>query len=183
MIPVDLAGGAVVVTGGTRGLGKALGIEFARAGALVFATHRWGSVSETELADEFAREGLPAPRVVECDASDADATRELMTAVRETGRPLHTVVSNVAFAKVVNGLGDLRRNSLELSLGYSSWPIVELVQAAHEVLGHYPRYALGISSDGPDVCHPGYDLAGVAKAALGPSAATSPSGSSLTACA
>ncbi len=166
MIPVDFAGSAVIITGGTRGLGKALGIEFARAGALVLATHRWGSVSEVELADEFAREGLQPPRVIECDASDADATRELMAAVRETGRPLHAIVSNVAFAKVVNELGDLRRKALELSLGYSAWPIVELVQAAHEVLGHYPRYALGISSDGPEVCHPGYDLAGVAKAAL-----------------
>jgi NAD(P)-dependent dehydrogenase (short-subunit alcohol dehydrogenase family) len=44
--------------------------------------------------------------------------------------------------------------------------VVDHVQAAREVLGRFPRYVLGISSDGPDVCHPGYDIAGASKAVL-----------------
>jgi enoyl-[acyl-carrier-protein] reductase (NADH) len=163
---VDLGGAGVVVTGGTRGLGKAIGMEFARAGATVFLTHRWGSVDEAELAGEFGRGGLPAPRVVESDASDPRATRALMEEVGRHPGDLAAVVSNVAFAKVVPDLADLRRASLELSLRYSTWPLLELLQAAREVLGRYPRYALAISTDGGVVCHPGYDMAGVAKAAL-----------------
>jgi enoyl-[acyl-carrier-protein] reductase (NADH) len=75
-------------------------------------------------------------------------------------------VSNVAFAKVVHGLEDLKRGSLDLSIGYSAWPVVDLVQASEEILGGLPRYVLGVSSDGVDVCHDGYDLAGAAKAVL-----------------
>jgi NAD(P)-dependent dehydrogenase (short-subunit alcohol dehydrogenase family) len=163
---VDFEGKAVIVTGGTRGLGKALGIEFSRAGATVYLTHRWGSVSDDALRAEFDREGLPAPHIVESDASDSDAARSLMAEVQSGPGRLAAVISNLAFAQVVNDVGDLRRTSLELSLRYSTWPILELLQAAREVLGYYPRYALAISTDGGAVCHPGYDMVGIAKAAL-----------------
>jgi NAD(P)-dependent dehydrogenase (short-subunit alcohol dehydrogenase family) len=161
-----MKGTAAIVTGGTRGLGRAIGLALARAGASVFLTHRWGSVPEEEVEGAFRSEGLPPPRVVECDASDAAAIRALMTTVRDAGAPLRTVVSNVAFAKLVHEVEDLKRSSLELSLGYSAWPVVDLVQTAHAVLGTYPRYLIAVSSDGAEVCHPGYDLVGVSKAAL-----------------
>jgi NAD(P)-dependent dehydrogenase (short-subunit alcohol dehydrogenase family) len=163
---VDFGGRAVIVTGGTRGLGKALGMEFARAGAAVYLTHRWGSVSEDELRAEFEGAGLAAPRIVESDASDPDAARALMREVASHDAPLVAVVSNVAFAGIVNSVSDLTRTSLELSLRYSTWPVLEYVHAAKDTLGYYPRYVLGISTNGGEICHPGYDMVGVAKAAL-----------------
>lgn len=165
MIPVDLHGRIVVVTGGTRGLGRSIGQSFARAGATVVLTHRWGSVPEGDVHRAFADVGLPHPEVVESDVSDPGANRELMRSLRGRG-PLHAVISNVAFAKIVNDIGELKRGSLDLSLAYSAWPVVDLVQAAHEELGTYPSYVVGVSSDGATSCHPGYDLAGASKAVL-----------------
>ena len=163
---VDCAGAGIIVTGGTRGLGKAIGMEFARANAQVFLTHRWGSVDENELIAEFADAGLSTPYIVESDASDRQATTALMRYARERVERLDVVVSNVTFAKVIQDLVDLKRSSLELSLRYSAWPVVDLVQTAHEVFGRFPRYVLGISSNGGQVCLPGYDLAGVSKSVL-----------------
>lgn len=163
---VDLGGRTVIVTGGTRGLGLALGLELGRAGATMILTHRWGSVSVAEIHDQFAREGVPAPHVVESDVSDPDAARALMREVATRGARLHAVVSNVAFAGITPDLASLTQRSLELSLRYSAWPVLEYVHAAREVLGYHPRYVIAISTDGGDVCHPGYDMAGVAKAAL-----------------
>ncbi|MGD2069031.1 MAG: SDR family oxidoreductase [Gemmatimonadota bacterium] len=163
---VDLGGGVVIVTGGTRGLGKALGMEFARAGATVFLTHRWHSVDEDELRGEFQAESLPSPCIVESDASDPDAARDLVREVADQPGRLRAIVSNLAFAQVVEDVRDLDRTSLELSLRYSTWPVLHLLHAAETILGYYPRYALGISSDGGAVCHPGYDMVGVAKSAL-----------------
>lgn len=165
-VTVNFAGRAVIVTGGTRGLGKAIGLEFARCGATVFLTHRWGSADEDALRAEFVRAGLAPPEIIESDASDPDAARDLMRRVGERGTPLAAIISNVAFAKTVGSMDDLKRSSLELSLRYSAWPIVDLLQAAKGTLGTYPRYALAISTDGGAMCHPGYDLVGAAKAAL-----------------
>jgi NAD(P)-dependent dehydrogenase (short-subunit alcohol dehydrogenase family) len=166
MIRVDFEGAGVIVTGGTRGLGKAIGMEFARAGATVFLTHRWGSVDEDELTGEFRGADLPAPYIVESDASDAEATRDLMGFVKERVEKLDVIVNNVAFAKLIGGLEELKRSSLEISLAYSAWPVVDLIQASREVMGRFPRYVLGISSDGGEHCYPGYDLAGASKSAL-----------------
>jgi NAD(P)-dependent dehydrogenase (short-subunit alcohol dehydrogenase family) len=163
---VDLEGGCVIVTGGTRGLGKAIGMEFGRADATVFLTHRWGSVDEDELRAEFETGGIPKPRIIESDASDPEAARDLMNEVAKHPTPLVAVVSGVAFAQVVDSITDLNRKSLELSLRYSTWPVLDLVHAAKERLGYYPRYVIALSSDGGFVCHPGYDMVGIAKAAL-----------------
>ncbi len=162
----SVANQIVLVTGGTRGFGKAVGLEFARRGAQVVLTHRWGSADEEELADEFRNEAGTIPWVVECDVSDEDANRALIAEIgRRYGR-LDVIVSNVAFAKITNELDALRRGALELSLRYSAWPVVELVQLAREILPHCPRYVIAVSSDGGQVCHPGYDFAGAAKATL-----------------
>jgi NAD(P)-dependent dehydrogenase (short-subunit alcohol dehydrogenase family) len=163
---IDFRDAAVLVTGGTRGVGKAIGKEFGRAGATVVLTHRWGSVSDEELAQEFRAEDLPAPVIVQSDASDPAATRALMADIAALKVPLRAIVSNVAFAKTVDSLTDLKRGSLELSLRYSTWPVFELPEAARAALGYYPRYLVAVSTDGGSVCHPRYDVAGVAKAAL-----------------
>jgi NAD(P)-dependent dehydrogenase (short-subunit alcohol dehydrogenase family) len=156
----------ILVTGGTRGLGKAIGLEFARVGATVFLTYHWGSVDEEELRGEFEALGLAAPHVVESDASDPEECRELMKMIGEKVGRIDVIVSNVAFAKVINEISDLKKSTLDLSLSYSAWPLVDLIQASKEVLGSYPRYAIGVSSGGADVCYEGYDLVGASKAVL-----------------
>lgn len=166
MIEVSFHKRAVVVTGGTRGLGKAIGFEFARAGANVFLTHRWGSVPEHDLTMEFEQAGLLAPHVVESDASDPEAVTSLMRNVKEHADTLTAIVSNVSFAKVAHTLEELKKSSLDLSLAYSAWPLVEMLQAAKDVLGYYPRYAIGISSEGADKYLDGYVFAGVSKSVL-----------------
>lgn len=166
MIEIEMSGRSVLVTGGTRGLGRAIGLEFARAGATVFLTHHWQSADERALLNEYSRQGLEPPHILEADVADADQTREVLHTIRETVGTLDIFISNVAFSKVITGVKDLKKNSFDLSLGYSAWPLIDYVQAAQEVIGKYPRYVLAVSSDGAQVCHSGYDLAGSSKAVL-----------------
>ena len=135
----------VLVTGGTRGLGKAIGLAFAQTGATVFLTHRWGSVEEEELCAEFTAAGVAAPHIIESDVSDAEATQALMQTIKTQSNRLDVVISNVAFSKTVQNLADLNRRAMERSLAYSAWPVVDLVQAAHAVFGRFPRYVIGRS--------------------------------------
>jgi NAD(P)-dependent dehydrogenase (short-subunit alcohol dehydrogenase family) len=156
----------VLVTGGTQGLGKAIGLEFAALGATTYLTHRWGSADEDELRAEFKARAATEPHIVESDASDPEAVRDLMMLVKSEMGHLDVIVSNVSFSKIVKDISDLTKSALDLSLGYSAWPLVELIQAAHSILGSYPRYVLAISSAGGEICYDGYELAGVSKAVL-----------------
>lgn len=63
-------------------------------------------------------------------------------------------------------MDDLKLNSLELSIKYSAWPIVRIPQLIHKITGNYPKYIIGVSSDGGVVCHKGYALVGAAKMVL-----------------
>jgi len=157
--------GRVLITGGTRGIGLAIAMEAVRHGATVCVTHRWGSVAPEELDRLFATEGLTAPRMEECDASVPDRNQALIGRLYSDWGGLDAIVSGVAFAAPVADIRDLRRSSLEIALGYTAWPLLDLVQATleHEVP---PRRFLALSSLGVERVLPGYEMVGISKAAL-----------------
>jgi NAD(P)-dependent dehydrogenase (short-subunit alcohol dehydrogenase family) len=156
----------VLVTGGTRGLGLAVGRAFARRGDRVYLTHKWGSVDAEAVVKTFTAEGLPAPNVVASDCGDDEECGELVRRIAAESSELTAVVSNVAFGPVTRELDDLKRDALDAAIRYSAWPMVELVRRTIEVFGRPPRYVIGISSAGVDACAPGYDLLGAAKSVL-----------------
>jgi 2-deoxy-D-gluconate 3-dehydrogenase len=90
--PFDLSGTTVLVTGARRGLGRAIAVEFARAGADVAIGLR-ETADDAGLASEIealGRRALP----VRMDVTDLDAARAAIDrTVEEFGR-LHTLVNN-----------------------------------------------------------------------------------------
>lgn len=156
----------VLITGGTKGLGKAIAIAFSQAGAIVFVTHKWGSVDESDLCKDFLAANANPPYIVQSDVSSQQDNLQLMNLIKEKEYDLDIVISNVAFSKIIQDISQLKRKTLELSIHYSAWPMVDLILGCKEVFDYYPKYILAISSDGADVCHPGYEMAGVSKAVL-----------------
>jgi NAD(P)-dependent dehydrogenase (short-subunit alcohol dehydrogenase family) len=159
----DLRDKAVVITGGTKGIGLATGLAFGRNGAHVYLTHRWSSANEDEVRAKFAAVDAPEPVIVEADVSIDEDTVALLETVKKDHERVFTFISNVCAVQPAQGVSSYKRRSLLRSLDYSAWPFVAYVQHMKKVLGHYPRYVVGISSDGSDNYFAGYEHVALSK--------------------
>ena len=84
----DFRGKAVIITGGTKGIGLATGLAFGRQGAHAYLTHKWGSADENEVRRKFAEVGAPEPAIVEADVGSDEETVALLERVKqESARP------------------------------------------------------------------------------------------------
>lgn len=162
----DLKDRVVLITGGTRGIGLACALAFGRHGARTVLTHRWGSADEDELRAQFEAAGAPAPTIVEADASQDEDTEALMQLIRRDHDAVFALISNVSFAHVSKSHEDLDKKSFLRSLGYSAWPFVGYLQAVRETFGRWPKYAVGMSSRGPEYFLPGYDFVAASKTVM-----------------
>jgi NAD(P)-dependent dehydrogenase (short-subunit alcohol dehydrogenase family) len=166
-VPInDFRGKAVLITGGTAGIGLATGLAFGRRGAHCTLTYRWGSADEEKIAARFAAVGAPAPRLVQADAKDAADLAELLAAIRRTHDRIEVFVSGVAAAMAVHGLDDYDWRALTQGLELTAWPLFVHLKRIHEIFGAYPRYVVGLSSDGPESYHAHYDFVAASKAVL-----------------
>jgi NAD(P)-dependent dehydrogenase (short-subunit alcohol dehydrogenase family) len=162
---LDLSGRAVLITGGTRGIGRAIGLAFGRCGAQVWLTHRWGSANEQELREAFLAVGAPAPQIVEADVASVQDTEALISAIAVRHTSLYAFFSNVCVVSRCGSFEALQQRTLSRVLDYSAWPLVEYVKIIEKKLGA-PRYIVATSSDGPEHHYPGYEYVALAKAAL-----------------
>ena len=166
MVGVDLQGKTALTTGGTRGIGLASARALAEAGAQVLLTYKWGSADLESVAKEFESSGLPRPRFYEADAASEEDTARLMEEISPAAGKVDIFISNVSFALRTLSLADYKKRSLFKTLEYSTWPLIDYTRRIKEKFGRYPRYVLGISSDGPDHFYPGYDFVAASKALL-----------------
>ena len=161
----QLEGKAVLITGGTKGIGLSCGLAYGRCGARTYLTHRWGSADEDAIRAQFAEIGAPEPVILEADVSQDEDTEALMTRIKDDVGALEVLVSNVSFAHVSDHEA-LSFKGLKRSLVYSAWPFVGYLQIAKKTFGRLPRYAIGMSSRGPEYFLPGYDFVAASKAVM-----------------
>lgn len=165
MIP-SYAGKAVLVTGGTKGIGLETAVAFAKFGASCILTYRWGSADEEAVRERFREVGGPDPLILQADAAVAEDTAALLDEVKTRHAAIHVLVSNVAGSVVVPSFEEMTERALLKSIQYSSWPTFEYMKRIHSIFGRYPRYVVATSSPGPDSYNPGYEFVAASKAVL-----------------
>jgi len=88
--PFELRG-TFVVTGGTRGIGRAISERFARSGAHIIANYVRNEKAAQELQASAAQEGLPLT-ICRADLTTADGLARIETQVGQSGTPLGGIV-------------------------------------------------------------------------------------------
>jgi 3-oxoacyl-[acyl-carrier protein] reductase len=96
-IQVDLSGKAAIVTGASRGIGKAIALRLAASGAKVACVARSADKLQ-ETADAIIAAGGVA-EVHPCDVSDSESVTQLIEGLAEKWGGLDIVVNNAGITK------------------------------------------------------------------------------------
>jgi 3-oxoacyl-[acyl-carrier protein] reductase len=96
-IQVDLSGKTAIVTGASRGIGKAIALRLASAGAKVACVAR-SADKLAEVVDAIKAAGGEA-EAHKCDVSDSESVTQLIESLAETWGGLDIVVNNAGITK------------------------------------------------------------------------------------
>ena len=159
----DLNGKVALVTGGTRGLGRAMSLELARLGATVALNYRRDEASAARTLEEV-RAIAPRSILVKADLEDEAQVRAMVaTAHSQLGR-LDILIANAA-ATAFKPLLETKPHNLARTFALSVNGFVAAVQQASKLMGEDGR-VLMISGMDSIRSLPGHGVLGAAKAAL-----------------
>ena len=162
---VDLSGKVILVTGASRGIGYAVALAAARAGADMIITGRTTGALE-ELDDEIKASGNQAT-IVEHDMRDAAALPRLAVAIHERWRRLDGLVANAATLGTLTPLSHLDQNVWDETILINLTAQWHLIKAMEPLLIAAPAgRALFVSSGAANGSYPFWGPYAVSKAGL-----------------
>lgn len=159
----SLKGKNLLVTGGTRGIGRAVSLQFARAGATVVANYVRGQKAADVLLAQAQQENL---RLTLCraDLTIANGLENLEATVAGLSGGLHGLVHCAATG--------VHKSFEELTLRHYDWTFALNVRALFDLVKRLlPRFSgdasiVALSSQGALRVVPAYSVVGASKGAL-----------------
>ncbi len=161
----ELAGKRAVVSGASRGIGRGIAIELARAGATVLVNYRSGADEANEVVAECEAVGGKA-FIHQADVSDQQQCEGIISAAAEQMGGLDIVVSNAAYSDrhlMLESDMDEFRKTIDVSM----WGAFYLVRAGAKVMAEAGDGGniVVISSPHAQIAMPGAMAYNMAKAA------------------
>ena len=155
--------GTFVITGGTRGIGRAISLQFARAGAQIIANYVRNETAALELQSAAAGEGLTLT-LCRADLSTSEGIARLEAAVRKTANSL-SGITHCAATGTHRALEALTAKHLDWTFALNARSLFELVT---RLLGLFDGEGsiLAISSLGATHAIDQYAAVGASKGAL-----------------
>jgi enoyl-[acyl-carrier protein] reductase III len=155
--------GVFLITGGTRGIGRAISIQFGRAGARVIANYLRDEKAALTLRSIAEQEDLPI-EVLRADLSTPEGLKEIETRVKEANLRLRGLV-HCAATGIHRPIDSLTGRHLDWTFALNVRALFDLVK---RLLPQFDWGAciLAISSMGATRAVPLYTAVGASKGAL-----------------
>lgn len=163
---IDLSGRIALVTGSSRGIGRATALRLAQAGANVVVNYVTSQSAADSVAKEISELGVQAA-VVKADVSEPEDIASMFGFIGEQFGQLDILVSNAASGGFRN-LMDASPTHFASTMNTNVRSLMLLAQAARPLMigDRAKRKIVALSSHGSHRALPAYGLIGASKAAL-----------------
>jgi len=160
-----LEGKVALVTGASRGIGRAIALRLAAMGARVIINYLRDAEAARRTADEVARFGA-APAVIQADVGDIAAVRRLVDTSLAASGCVDVLVHNAALGTFIP-LHRVRPEEWELSMNTNARALLLLAQGLGPAMERRGAgNIVAVSSLGAQRVIPSYGAIGISKAAL-----------------
>lgn len=159
----EYSGKTAVVTGGTRGIGRAVSLELARRGAHVFSLYARDRNSADELLKIAEEENLSI-KCIRGDLTHPEKSKEVITELKSVVTEVNILVHCAA--------SGVHKSAIDLSLKHMKWTFDINVFAIHNLLQEiFPLIpsggrVIGVTSSGGTRVIPYYAAVGSSKGAM-----------------
>jgi enoyl-[acyl-carrier protein] reductase III len=154
---------AVLVTGGSRGIGRAIALRFAETGAQVFVNFFVNREAAEKTARDVELRG-GAAHLLQADLKEPAEIKRLVAEVERHAGRLDVLVNNAASGVLRDGL-ELSPKQWDWVMATNARALLILAQEASRIMTTGGRI-IALSSLGSRRVIPGYASIGVSKAAL-----------------
>ncbi len=160
---IDLHGKVALVTGGSRGIGRAIVLELARHGAEVIVNYVRHHTSARETVDAVRAEGGKC-HLIKANLADADSMANMFAEIKERYSHLDILISNAA-SGVLKPMEELKVKHWDWAMGINARALLFLAQQGAPLMVPGGRI-IAVSSIGAIRAIPNYTVVGASKAAL-----------------
>ena len=132
MTAIDLTGRVALVTGASRGIGRAIALELGKAGAHVIATAR--TTGALEEVDDLIRAAGGSTTLVPLDLLSSDGIEQLGTIVEERWGKLDILLSNAGQLGVLTPAAQVKSKTWNEVIGVNLLAPARLIRAFEALL-------------------------------------------------
>lgn len=153
-----------LITGGSRGIGRAISLTLAEAGATVVVNYLRRKSAADEL-EQFIRSKGQTCRLFKANIEDEAEINRMMDFISEEYGRLDILVSNAVFG-VVKPVTEIKHRHWEKTLNTNAAALLTLAQKMAGMPGSSDGSIIALTSLGGQRVLPGYSIVGVSKAAI-----------------